>query len=318
MTQQIIKIAKKVIDAEINGLKVLSKKIDKKFVKAVNILKKNNGKIVVTGVGKSGIIAKKVASTLSSTGSPSQFIHSTEASHGDLGVINKKDVILAFTFSGKTIELNDIFIYSKEKKIPLIIITGKSNSKLENIATICIEISNLKEACPLDLAPTTSTTVMLALGDAFAVSLMVSKKFTKKHFYSYHPGGQLGKKLLLVKNIMHSGKKLPLIKENVPMSTAIIEMTKKRFGCLGVVSKTNTLIGIITDGDLRRHMGNSILEKKTTSIMTKKPKTVNKDIFASEALDIMKKNKITQVFITENNKPIGILHIHDCIELELA
>ena len=318
MTQQIIKIAKKVIDAEINGLKVLSKKIDKKFVKAVNILKKNNGKIVVTGVGKSGIIAKKVASTLSSTGSPSQFIHSTEASHGDLGVINKKDVILAFTFSGKTMELNDIFIYSKEKKIPLIIITGKSNSKLENVATVCIEISNLKEACPLDLAPTTSTTVMLALGDAFAVSLMISKKFTKKNFYSYHPGGQLGKKLLLVKNIMHSGKKLPLIKENVPMSTAIIEMTKKRFGCLGVVSKANTLIGIITDGDLRRHMGNSILEKKTTSIMTKKPKTVNKDIFASEALDIMKKSKITQVFITENNKPIGILHIHDCIELELA
>ena len=318
MTQQIIKIAKKVIDAEINGLKVLSKKIDKKFVKAVNILKKNKSKIIVTGVGKSGIIAKKVASTLSSTGSPSQFIHSTEASHGDLGVINKKDVILAFTFSGKTMELNDIFIYSKEKKIPLIIITGKSNSKLENIATVCIEISNLKEACPLDLAPTTSTTVMLALGDAFAVSLMISKKFTKKDFYSYHPGGQLGKKLLLVKNIMHSGKKLPLIKENVPMSTAIIEMTKKRFGCLGVVSKTNTLIGIITDGDLRRHMGNSILEKKTTSIMTKKPKTVNKDIFASEALDIMKKSKITQVFITENNKPIGILHIHDCIELELA
>ena len=318
MTQQIIKIAKKVIDAEINGLKVLSKKIDKKFVKAVNILKKNKSKIIVTGVGKSGIIAKKVASTLSSTGSPSQFIHSTEASHGDLGVINKKDVILAFTFSGKTIELNDIFIYSKEKKIPLIIITGKSNSKLENIATVCIEISNLKEACPLDLAPTTSTTVMLALGDAFAVSLMISKKFTKKDFYSYHPGGQLGKKLLLVKNIMHSGKKLPLIKENVPMSTAIIEMTKKRFGCLGVVSKANILIGIITDGDLRRHMGNSILEKKTTSIMTKKPKTVNKDIFASEALDIMKKSKITQVFITENNKPIGILHIHDCIELELA
>ena len=318
MTQQIIKIAKKVIDAEINGLKVLSKKIDKKFVKAVNILKKNKSKIIVTGVGKSGIIAKKVASTLSSTGSPSQFIHSTEASHGDLGVINKKDVILAFTFSGKTMELNNIFIYSKEKKIPLIIITGKSNSKLENIATVCIEISNLKEACPLDLAPTTSTTVMLALGDAFAVSLMISKKFTKKNFYSYHPGGQLGKKLLLVKNIMHSGKKLPLIKENVPMSTAIIEMTKKRFGCLGVVSKTNTLIGIITDGDLRRHMGNSILEKKTTSIMTKKPKTVNKDIFASEALDIMKKSKITQVFITENNKPIGILHIHDCIELELA
>ena len=318
MTQQIIKIAKKVINIEINGLRILSKKIDKNFVKAVNILKKTNGKIIVTGVGKSGIIAKKVASTLSSTGSSAQFIHSTEASHGDLGMVDKKDVVLAFTFSGKTIELNDIFVYSKEKKIPLIIITGKSNSKLENISTTCIEISNLKEACPFNLAPTTSTTAMLALGDAIAISIMKSKKFTKKNFYSFHPGGQLGKKLLLVKNIMHSGKKLPLIKENTLMSTALIEMTKKRFGCLGVISKSNKLIGIITDGDLRRHMGNSILNKKTSYIMTKSPKTVDQNIFAFEALDIMKKNKITQVFVTKNNKPIGILHIHDCIELELA
>ena len=318
MTEQIIKTAKKVINTEIKGLETLSKKLDKNFAKAVNILRKTNGKIVVTGVGKSGIIAKKIASTLSSTGSPSQFIHSTEASHGDLGMINNKDVVLAFTFSGKTIELNDVFIYSKERKIPLIIITGKSNSKLENISTVCIEISNLKEACPLNLAPTTSTTAMLALGDAIAISLMKSKKFTKKNFYSFHPGGQLGKKLLLVKNVMHSAKKLPLINENVPMTTAIIEMTKKRFGCLGVVSKTNNLIGIITDGDLRRHMEDNILEKKTSYIMTKKPKTVDENIFAIEALNIMKKNKITQVFVTKNNKPIGILHIHDCIELELA
>ena len=318
MTEQIIKTAKKVINTEIKGLETLSKKLDKNFAKAVNILKKTNGKIVVTGVGKSGIIAKKIASTLSSTGSPSQFIHSTEASHGDLGMINNKDVVLAFTFSGKTIELNDVFIYSKERKIPLIIITGKSNSKLENISTVCIEISNLKEACPLNLAPTTSTTAMLALGDAIAISLMKSKKFTKKKFYSFHPGGQLGKKLLLVKNVMHSGKKLPLINENVFMTTAIIEMTKKRFGCLGVISKTNKLIGIITDGDLRRHMEDNILEKKTSYIMTKKPKTVGENIFAIEALNIMKKNKITQVFVTKNNKPIGILHIHDCIELELA
>ena len=313
MTEQIIKTAKKVINTEIKGLETLSKKLDKNFAKAVNILKKTNGKIVVTGVGKSGIIAKKIASTLSSTGSPSQFIHSTEASHGDLGMINNKDVVLAFTFSGKTIELNDIFLYSKERKIPLIIITGKSNSKLKNISTVCIEISNLKEACPLNLAPTTSTTAMLALGDAIAISLMKSKKFTKKKFYSFHPGGQLGKKLLLVKNVMHSGKKLPLINENVPMTTAIIEMTKKRFGCLGVISKTNNLIGIITDGDLRRHMEDNILEKKTSYIMTKKPKTVGENIFAIEALNIMKKNKITQVFVTKNNKPIGILHIHDCI-----
>jgi len=233
-------------------------------------------------------------------------------------MVGNKDAILAFSFSGKTIELNDILIYAKEKKIPLIIVTGNANTKLKNIATICLEISNLKEACPLNLAPTTSTTAMLALGDAIAVSLMTNKKFSKKNFYSFHPGGQLGKKLLIVKNIMHSGKKLPLIKENIPMTRAIIEMTKKRFGCLGVISKKNKLIGIITDGDLRRHMGNGILEKTTSSIMTKKPKTVDENIFAKEALDLMKKNKITQVFVTKNNKPIGILHIHDCIELELA
>ena len=318
MTEQIIKIAKKVINTEIEGLEILLKKIDKTFEKAINILKKTNGKIVVTGIGKSGIIGRKVASTLSSTGSPSQFVHSTEASHGDLGIINKKDVILAFTFSGKTIELNDIFTYSNEKKIPLIIITGKSNPKLENISSVCIKISDLKEACPLELAPTTSTTAMLVLGDAIAISLMTSKKFTKKNFYSYHPGGQLGKKLLLVKNVMHTGEKLPLINENIPMTTAIIEMTKKRFGCLGVTSKTNKLVGIITDGDLRRHMENGILEKKTSRIMTKNPKTVDENVYVNEALNIMEKKKITQIFVTKNNKPIGILHIHDCIELGLT
>tara|TARA_Y100000590_G_scaffold126067_1_gene144123 strand:+ start:481 stop:1437 length:957 start_codon:yes stop_codon:yes gene_type:complete len=318
MKESILKIARKVIETEIKGLEVLSKKINKSFVKTIKILKKTNGKIIVTGVGKSGIIAKKIASTLSSTGSPAQFIHSTEASHGDLGMVSKKDAVMAFTFSGKTTELDDILIYSKENKIPSIVVTGKSNSKLKNTATTLIEISNLKEACPLNLAPTTSTTAMLALGDAIAISLMTSKKFTKKDFYSFHPGGQLGKKLLLAKNLMHSGKKLPLINENVPMAKAIIEMTKKRFGCLGVVSNKKRLIGIITDGDLRRHMKNGILEKKSSSIMTKNPKTINENVFALEALDIMKKNKITQVFVTKNNKPIGILHIHDCIELGLT
>ena len=318
MTEKILKIAKKVISTEIEGLQVLSKNINDSFLKSIKILEKTKGKIIVTGVGKSGIIAKKIASTLASTGSPAQFIHSTEASHGDLGMINGKDTILAITFSGKTIELNDIFMYSKENKIPLIIITGKINSNLKNVSTVCIEISNLKEACPLKLAPTTSTTAMIVLGDAIAISLMTSKKFTKKNFYSYHPGGQLGKKLLLVKNIMHTGKKLPLINEHIPMTTAIIEMTKKRFGCLGVISKTQKLIGIITDGDLRRHMSNGMLEKKVCYIMTKKPKTVDQNIFAIDALNLMKKNKITQVFVTKNNKPIGILHIHDCIELELA
>ena len=258
-----------------------------------------------------------ISSTLSSTGSPSQFIHPAEASHGDLGILSKNDSIIALTFSGKTNELNDIFFYSKENKIPLIIITSKSNSNLKQISKICIELSNIKEACPLNLAPTTSTTAMLALGDAIAIVLMKLKKFTKKDFYSFHPGGELGKKLLLVKNVMHQGNKIPLAEEKILMNNVIIEMSKKRFGCVGVTSKNKKLVGVITDGDLRRHMKNNILEKTAGEIMKKNPKTINKEMFVTNALEIMEKNKITQVFIVQNNKPIGILHIHDCIELGL-
>ena len=318
MEKNIIKIAKQVINTENKGLKTLTNSINNNFVKAINILKKTKGRIILTGIGKSGIIANKISSTLSSTGSPSQFIHPAEASHGDLGILSKNDSIIALTFSGKTNELNDIFFYSKENKIPLIIITSKSNSNLKQISKICIELSNIKEACPLNLAPTTSTTAMLALGDAIAIVLMKLKKFTKKDFYSFHPGGELGKKLLLVKNVMHQGNKIPLAEEKILMNNVIIEMSKKRFGCVGVTSKNKKLVGVITDGDLRRHMKNNILEKTAGEIMKKNPKTINKEMFVTNALEIMEKNKITQVFIVQNNKPIGILHIHDCIELGLV
>ena len=317
MEKNIIKIAKQVINTENKGLKTLTNSINNNFVKAINILKKTKGRIILTGIGKSGIIANKISSTLSSTGSPSQFIHPAEASHGDLGILSKNDSIIALTFSGKTNELNDIFFYSKENKIPLIIITSKSNSNLKQISKICIELSNIKEACPLNLAPTTSTTAMLALGDAIAIVLMKLKKFTKKDFYSFHPGGELGKKLLLVKNVMHQGNKIPLAEEKILMNNVIIEMSKKRFGCVGVTSKNKKLVGVITDGDLRRHMKNNIFEKTAGEIMKKNPKTINKEMFVTNALEIMEKNKITQVFIVQNNKPIGILHIHDCIELGL-
>ena len=317
MEQNIIKIAKQVINTENKGLKALTNSINNNFVKAINILKKTKGRIILTGIGKSGIIANKISSTLSSTGSPSQFIHPAEASHGDLGILSKNDSIIALTFSGKTNELNDIFFYSKEKKIPLIIITSKSNSNLKQVSKICIELSNIKEACPLNLAPTSSTTAMLVLGDAIAIVLMKLKKFTKKNFYSFHPGGELGKKLLLVKNVMHQGNKVPLVEEKILMNDVIIEMSKKRLGCVGVTSKNKKLVGVITDGDLRRHMKNNILEKTAGEIMKKNPKTINKEMFVTNALEIMEKNKITQVFIVQNNKPIGILHIHDCIELGL-
>ena len=317
MEKNIIKIARQVISTENKGLKTLTNSINNNFVKAINILKKTKGRNILTGIGKSGIIANKISSTLSSTGSPSQFIHPAEASHGDMGILSKNDSIIALTFSGKTNELNDIFFYSKENKIPLIIITSKSNSNLKQISKICIELSNIKEACPLNLAPTTSTTAMLALGDAIAIVLMKLKKFTKKDFYSFHPGGELGKKLLLVKNVMHQGNKIPLVEEKILMNNVIIEMSKKRFGCVGVTSRNKKLVGVITDGDLRRHMKKNILEKTAGEIMKKNPKTINKEMFVTSALDLMEKNKITQVFIVQNNKPIGILHIHDCIELGL-
>ena len=318
MKNKIIHIAKKTINTEIAGLEKLSKSININFVKAIGILKKTKGKIILTGIGKSGIIANKISSTLSSTGSPSQFIHPSEASHGDLGMLNKKDSIIALTFSGKTNELNDIFYYSKKNKIPLIIVTSKSNTNLNNLANVCIELTMLQEACPLKLAPTTSTTAMAVLGDAIAIVLMNEKKFTKKDFYSLHPGGELGKKLLLVKNIMHTGKKIPLVMEDTLMTNVIIEMSKKRLGCVGILSKNKKLSGIITDGDLRRHMNNNILNKSAKEIMKKKPKIIHQEMFVSDALKIMENNKITQVFIVKKHKPIGILHIHDCIELELA
>ena len=318
MKKNIINIGKEVINIENKGLKILAKSINNNFVKAIEILKKTKGRIILTGIGKSGIIANKISSTLSSTGSPSQFIHPSEASHGDLGMLSRKDSIVALTFSGKTNELNDIFFYSKKNKIPLIIITSKSSSNLKQVAKVCIELSNLKEACPLGLTPTTSTTAMIALGDAIAITLMKLKKFTQKDFYSLHPGGELGKKLLLVKNVMHQGNKIPLAEEKILMNNVIIEMSKKRFGCVGVTSRNKKLVGVITDGDLRRHMKNNILEKTAGEIMKKNPKTINKEMFVTVALELMEKNKITQVFIVQNNKPIGILHIHDCIELGLV
>ena len=316
-----LKRAREVFDVELAAVKSVRGRLNRSFDQAVDLVVgalRKRRKLVVLGVGKSGNIGRKIAATFTSTGAPAVLLDSVDALHGDLGILNDGDVVLALSYSGETDELVNLLPAIKRFTVKIVAITSSAKSTLGKSSEVVLNVKVSKEACPFNLAPTTSTTAMLVLGDAIAVSLMKSKKFTKKNFYYFHPGGQLGKKLLLVKNVMHSGKKLPLINENVPMTTAIIEMTKKRFGCLGVISKNNNLTGIITDGDLRRHMENNILEKRTSCIMTKKPKTVDENIFAIEALNIMKKNKITQVFVTKNNKPIGILHIHDCIELELA
>ena len=315
MSKQIIKIAKKVITDEINGLEILSKKIDKSFVKTINILKKTNGKIVVTGVGKSGIIAKKIASTLSSTGTPSQFVHPTEASHGDLGSITNSDCILAISNSGQSNELYDVINYAKRFNIPLLSISSNNKGLLYLKSDHAILFKKPTEACPLNLAPTSSTTMALIIGDAIGISLLKLRGFQKSHFSKFHPGGNLGKDLAKLEDVMHGKNELPLVNENTLMSKALLVMTNKSFGCVGVINNSKSLIGIITDGDLRRNMKNDLINKKASEVMTKKPKVVKEDTLVGEALNLMNSIKITSLFVCANTKPVGIVHVHDLLRL---
>ncbi len=286
----------------------------------INIMDSLKGRLVLTGLGKSGIIAKKISATFSSTGTPSFFIHPAEAAHGDLGMVTKKDIILILSNSGETEELEPILNYANQQKIPLISITSNPKSTLALAANILFITPNIPEACPLGLAPTTSTTMMLALGDALAISLLEHKKFTKKNFSAFHPGGKLGNTLTLVKNLMRKESSLPLVYEKQKMKEVIIEMTSKSLGCVGVINRKEELIGIITDGDLRRNMNDHLLDKKAEEIMTISPIMVSDNILVSSALSLMNKESITAVFVKENKKknlPVGILHMHDCLRLGL-
>ncbi len=308
-----VKTGKKVIDIEIESLKLLKKNISLEFKKVVNLLYKSKGKIFVSGIGKSGHIASKIASTLSSVGSPSFFIHPSEANHGDLGMLEKKDCIILISNSGETLELINLILYCKKLKIPIISITSNRNSTLAKESSLNLLIPKNIEACPLELAPTSSTTSALALGDAIAVTLLKKRGFTEKDFKALHPGGKLGQILLQVKDVMKKKEALPLIYESNKVSHAILEMTSKGQGCVGIVSKKGHLTGIITDGDLRRHMSTNLLDKKVVDIMTKKPKTLFPSTLVSEALKLMNEKSITNYFITDKNKPIGIIHMHDIL-----
>ena len=306
----------KVIDIEIKALNLMKNSISRnQFELAVNILFKTSGKIIVSGMGKSGHIASKIASTFSSIGGSSFFLHPSEANHGDLGMVTKKDCVILISNSGETSEMINLILHCKKLNIPIVSITSEEKSTLSIESSATLIIPQNIEACPLELAPTSSTTCTLVLGDALAISLLKKKNFTSKDFHELHPGGKLGRMLLKVSEIMKTKKLIPLIDQKKKVSEAILEMTSKGQGCVGVTSKKNgNLIGIITDGDLRRNMSSDLLDKNVTEIMTGKPKTLNPDILVSEAINLMNTQSITNYFITKKKKPLGIIHLHDILK----
>jgi len=315
-SKNIIKDGKKVIDIEIQGIKKLYKSIDNNFEKAVKKLSKVKGRVIITGVGKSGHIAAKISSSMSSTGTPSQSISPTDLSHGDLGVITKNDALIVISNSGNSSELTKIIEFAKKNSITFIGISQNPKGKLLKSSSIPLLIPNSKEACSVGKAPTTSTSQALVLGDSLCVALMKLKKFKIEDYKRIHPSGSLGLSMLQVKDIMHSGKKMPLVKENSKMKSSILEMSQKSFGVVGVKNSKGSLIGIITDGDLRRNINKNFLEFRAKEMMTHRPKLIDANELMLNALKIMTKNKITCLFVTENKsktKPVGIIHIHDCL-----
>ncbi len=312
---QIIKEAKIVLKIEIDSAKTLSSSFNQSFYNVVKTIFDTQGRVVVTGIGKSGHIANKISATFSSTGTPSQFVHPTEASHGDLGSITNTDCILAVSNSGQSNELSDVINYAKRFNIPLLSISSNKKGLLYSKSDHAILFRKPKEACPLNLAPTSSTTMTLMIGDAIAISLLKMRGFEKSHFSKFHPGGNLGKDLVKLSEVMHGIKELPLVKESDLMSKVLLVITKKSFGCVGVINKSKNLVGIITDGDLRRNMKKDIINKMAYEVMTKNPKVAKANTLVGEALNMMNSNKITSLFVCTDKKPIGIVHVHDLLRL---
>ena len=311
----IISNAKKVIITETDGIKKLSKILNENFLKILIKLSKVRGKVVFTGIGKSAHIAQKISSTMSSTGTPSQFYHATEMSHGDLGGVSKNDLVIILSNSGNSLELKDVLEFCIKNKISTIGISSNKNSYLINSSEMSLVIPNAEEACSVGLAPTTSTSMMLVLGDVICVSLMKIKNFTVKNYRNIHPGGSLGESLLQVKKIMHTGNKIPQINENDSMKNAVLEITRKSFGHVIVTNKSNKIVGIITDGDLRRAINKSLLDNHVNLVMKKNPFVIKEDLLCTEALGLMNEKKISCLFVERKMKPIGIVHIHDCLKL---
>jgi arabinose-5-phosphate isomerase len=312
-------VARRVLKTEIAGLTALAAELNGRFSEAVNLLASAKGRVTVTGMGKSGHIARKIAATFASTGTPAQFVHPAEASHGDLGMIALGDAVLALSNSGETTELADIVAHTRRFRIPLVAVTRRDGSALGGAADVTLVLPDIEEGCPMGLAPMSSTTMTLALGDALAAAMMERKGFSSADFHSLHPGGQLGRQLLTVRDIMHVGDDMPLVTLGTTMADAILTMSQKTFGCVGVTDASRRLIGIITDGDLRRHMADDLLRSTVDHVMTKQPKTIRPQALAAEALGRMNQQAITSLFaVDDESRPLGIVRIHDCLRAGIA
>jgi arabinose-5-phosphate isomerase len=304
--------ARRTLSLEVEGIEALSASLGQAFVEAVETMGTAAGRVIVTGIGKSGHIGRKIAATLASTGTPAHFVHATEASHGDLGMVTSDDVVLALSWSGETAELRDLISYTTRFAIPLIAMTSGTESALAKAADISLLLPKMEEACPNGLAaPTTSTTMQLALGDALATALLERNGFGANDYKNFHPGGKLGAMLAHVGDIMHKGDELPLVTPDMLMSETILIITRKGLGCVGVTDPEGNLIGLITDGDLRRHMGDNLMTKSVADIMTAAPKTLPPETLATEALNFLNDNKITSIFVVKAGKPLGLVHVHD-------
>ncbi len=317
-----VRSAMRTIGTEVAGLRqlrrLLGNGLGKSFAEAVRLIRGRTGRVVVTGVGKSGHIGNKLAATLASTGTPALFVHACEASHGDLGMITAEDVVLALSWSGETREMAAIVSYAKRFSVPILALTARPNSALGRNADVVIRLPAAAEACPHGLAPTTSAMLQMAVGDALAVALLEARGFTAQDFGIFHPGGRLGASLQFVRDIMHGGEALPVAPLATPMSEAIVLISQKGFGCLGILDGDGDLVGIITDGDLRRHLDGDLLTRPVDDVMSRAPKTIAPDAVVGAALQTLNSAKISALFVVEGRRPVGIVHMHDLLRAGVA
>jgi arabinose-5-phosphate isomerase len=320
--KDVIEIGKRVIRIEANAVAELEDRIDENFAEVVDLILGSTGRVVITGVGKSGIIAKKIVATMNSTGTPALYLHPADAVHGDLGVVRKEDVVICISKSGDTVEVLRLIPIFKRIGVPVISMVGNLNSQLARLSDYVLNVSVKEEACPYNLAPTASTTATLAMGDALAIALLEKRNFTVENFALFHPGGNLGKRLLLkVEELMVSGKDVPIVRTSTPMKETIIEMTSKRLGATCVVDDNGKLVGIITDGDLRRLLQRTenVFGLTAGEVMTRNPKTIKKNALAVVALQEMEHYNITQLVVIDDERfPIGMIHIHDLVKAGLS
>jgi arabinose-5-phosphate isomerase len=320
--EQAVSSALRTLATERDGLSTLMDAIGNGlgpfFTAAVETIAASSGRVIVSGMGKSGHVARKIVATLASTGTPAHYVHPAEASHGDLGMIQPEDVIIALSWSGETSELADLIAYSKRFRVPLIALTSNASSTLGHAATVCLALPKADEACPNGLAPTTSTTMQLALGDALAIALLEKRGFTAEHFRVFHPGGKLGARLKLVRDVMHRNERLPIVGIDALMSEAIEEIGRKGFGSVIVVNPEGTLAGIVTDGDLRRNLKPDLGSIPVAAIMSRSPRTIAPDDLLATALEIQETSKITALIVVEDDRPVGLVHYLDLLRVGAA